>query len=83
MKAGGFIMENKEKTSVEKIEVINLKLNELIKEQKEFEVIILELIQQKNKVLMQRINKIVENYEIMEMQNEIIAKEIRALNSKI
>lgn len=76
-------MKNEEKTSVEVIEDINIKVNELLKEQKEFERNILEKLEQKNKIIMQRINKIVENYEILEMQNETIAKEIRILNSKI
>lgn len=76
-------MKNEEKTSVEVIEDINIKVNELLKEQKEFESNILEKLEQKNKIIMQRINKIVENYEILEMQNETIAKEIRILNSKI
>ena len=76
-------MKNEEKTSVKVIEDINIKVNELLKEQKEFERNILEKLEQKNKIIMQRINKIVENYEILEMQNETIAKEIRILNSKI
>ena len=76
-------MKNEEKSSVEVIEDINIKVNELLKEQKEFERNILEKLEQKNKIIMQRINKIVENYEILEMQNETIAKEIRILNSKI
>ena len=76
-------MKNEERTSVEVIEDINIKVNELLKEQKEFERNILEKLEQKNKIIMQRINKIVENYEILEMQNETIAKEIRILNSKI
>lgn len=76
-------MKNEEKTSVEVIEDINIKVNEILKEQKEFERNILEKLEQKNKIIMQRINKIVENYEILEMQNETIAKEIRILNSKI
>ena len=76
-------MKNEEKTSVKVIEDINIKVNELLKEQKEFERNILEKLEQKNKIIMQRINKIVENYEILEMQNETIAPEIRILNSKI
>ncbi len=76
-------MKNEEKTSVEVIEDINIKVNEILKEQKEFERNILEKLEQKNKIIMQRINKIVENYEILEMQNETIAKEVRILNSKI
>ena len=76
-------MKNEEKTSVKVIEDINIKVNELLKEQKEFERNILEKLEQKNKIIMQRINKLVENYEILEMQNETIAKEIRILNSKI
>ena len=76
-------MKNEEKTSVEVIEDINIKVNEILKEQKEFERNILEKLEQKNKIIMQRINKIVENYEIIEMQNETIAKEVRILNSKI
>ena len=62
-------MKNEEKTSVEVIEDINIKVNEILKEQKEFERNILEKLEQKNKIIMQRINKIVENYEILEMQN--------------
>ena len=76
-------MKNEEKTSVEVIEDINIKVNEILKEQKEFERNILEKLEQRNKIIMQRINKIVENYEILEMQNETIAKEVRILNSKI
>ena len=76
-------MKNEEKTSVEVIEDINIKVNEILKEQKEFERNILEKLEQKNKIIMQRLNKIVENYEILEMQNETIAKEVRILNSKI
>ena len=76
-------MKNEEKTSVEVIEDINIKVNEILKEQKEFERNILEKLEQKNKIIMQRINKIVENYEILEMQNETIAKEVRILNSNI
>ena len=56
-------MKNEEKTSVEVIEDINIKVNELLKEQKEFERNILEKLEQKNKIIMQRINKIVENYD--------------------
>ena len=73
-------MKNEEKTSVEVIEDINIKVNEILKEQKEFERNILEKLEQKNKIIMQRINKIVENYEILEMQNETIAKDIIKIN---
>lgn len=76
-------MENKNnQTSVELIEKLNIKIEELKNGQKDLEKVILENMEHKNKLLMKRINKIVEYYEILEMQNETIAREIRGGDSK-
>ena len=77
-------MKNKQnEASVEIEELLNNKINELIDGQKELEKNIFEILNQNNKIIMKRINKIIENCEILEMQNETIAKEVRNINKKI
>ena len=83
MKAGGFMKNKQNEASVEIEELLNNKINELIDGQKELEKNIFEILNQNNKIIMKRINKIIENCEILEMQNETIAKEVRNINKKI
>ncbi|MGN1326805.1 MAG: hypothetical protein ACI4VQ_01805 [Clostridia bacterium] len=61
-----------EQTLAAILEQINEKLNELIKEQKEIK----NDIKQKNRAIMQRINKIEEYNEIDEMRNQVLNEHI-------
>ena len=84
-KAGGFMNEN-EQTLAVLLEQINEKLDVVIKEQKNIQKEIL----QKNKVIMQRINKLQEYNDIDDMRNKLlnehidkIAKIILEINEKL
>ncbi len=70
-------------TSVEIKENILLKIDELIKQQHTMEENLLKCLEKNNKVITKKLSKLVENYEILEMQNEVIANEVRNISTKI
>ena len=83
MKAGGFMNSQNKSTSVEIKENILLKIDELIKQQHTMEENLLKCLEINNKVITKKLSKLVENYEILEMQNEVIANEVRNISTKI
>lgn len=83
MKAGGFMNSQNKSTSVEIKENILLKIDELIKQQHTMEENLLKCLEKNNKVITKKLSKLVENYEILEMQNEVIANEVRNISTKI
>ena len=70
--------EKKEPTLAEKIENLNTKLEEIINVQ----INIQEEIKLKNKILMQRINKLQEYNEITDMRATIMDKKINNIINK-
>ena len=73
-------MELKEKqTLAEILEVINEKLDEIINVQEEIQ----KELKQKNKVVMQRMNKLQEYNEIDDMRTVILSDRIETLTKKV
>lgn len=85
-KAGGFMELKNEETLAALLEQINEKLNAVMKAQEDIK----NELEQKNKIIMQRINKLQEYNEIDDMRNKVlnehidkIAKMILEINERL
>lgn len=85
-KAGGFMELKNEEALAALLEQINEKLNAVMKAQEDIK----NEIEQKNKIIMQRINKLQEYNEIDDMRNKVlnehidkIAKMILEINERL